>query len=241
MRFGKLLLPLIAFAGLTGCINIDYVGQTYDQDPYRQVRWYNTGDTVPADTYRVAGRATASCGSDRTNDDVRYALMEEAAKRGVDAIQVVKVDLKTVKKTTVNDTGFGQFGSNQRDPMRDGVWTPYDSFGKPTSRSVREVETQRFEAKVLFLVYKERYAEALRQFQEERRPTIETTPLVPAKPGPLAPLIGEDPADFTPAKETDVVVSAPPETSATPVDPDLPLDPENPADALRPVETVKDL
>lgn len=194
MHLGKLLLLPVCLLGLAGCIDIEYVGQTYGEDPERHILWYNSEQEVPPDTYKVAGRATASCGSDRTNDDVRHALLEEAARRGVDAVQVVKTDLKTVKRTSVNDSGFAQFGSNQRSSQRDGVWSPYDSFGQPSSRNVRNVSIQRFEAKVLFLVKTHRYEEAMREFEAERRPVIETTPLLPEKTAPqTAP--GETPAD----------------------------------------------
>ncbi|GEM_PF-2439869 len=190
MQLGKLLLLPLCLLGLTGCIDIEYVGQTYEETAEGHVRWFNSEQEVPPDTYKIAGRATASCGSDRTNDDVRHALIEEAERRGVDAIAVVKTDLKTVKKTTVNDSGFAQFGSNQYSSQRDGVWTPYDSFGQPTSRSVRNISIQRFDAKVLFLVKKERYKEAMEQFESERRPTIETTPLQPKSNQPASSCCG---------------------------------------------------
>ncbi len=240
MHFAKSLLPLLCLLALTGCIDIDYVGQTYEADPARQVLWYNSEMEVPPDTYKIVGRATASCGSDRTNDDVRYALLDEAARRGVDAIQVVKTQLKTVKSTSVNDSGFAQFGSNQRDSMRVGVWTPYDSFGQPTSRNVRDVSVQRFEAQVLFLVKTKRYEEAMKKFEAERRPTIQTVPL---EPDPLTPDVGKDPTTLKPPPP-EPVKKAPVEvlSKENAVESDLPLDPTIiQTDDKRPIEKAKDL
>lgn len=191
MHIVKLAAVAISVMIAAGCINIDYVGQSYEPDPRREIKWFNTAQEVPQDTYQIIGRATATCSSDRNQLDVREALLEEAASRGADAIQVVNSGLKTIKKAYLADGGLNEFGSNSNESRRDGAWVPYDSFGQEKTRRVREVEIQEFHANVYFLVYKERYQEAMELFQAERRPVIATEPLRKPETIPAQPAAGE--------------------------------------------------
>ncbi len=177
MYIVKLAAVAIGVMIAAGCIDIDYAGQSYEPDPRREVKWFNTAQEVPADTYHIAGRATASCSSDRNQLDVRDALIEEAEARGMDAIQVVSSGEKITKVAHLREGGFSEFGSNSMEARRDGVWTPFDSFGQEQTRRVRQVEIKEFHANVYFLVYKKRYQDAMEQFQAARRPLIETEPL----------------------------------------------------------------
>lgn len=179
MRIYKIAIAMLGLVVLAGCINVDYVGQTYiKENPTELIQWYNNAEIVPPNIYQVVGRATVEVSADYDQEQVREAILAEAEKRGVDAVQVVSSKAVEVRKNTVNDPGSASFGARTQSISRNiDHWEPYDSFGKPSSRNVRTGSIMEFHAKVLFLVKKERYEKAMREFAEERHPAVEIVPM----------------------------------------------------------------
>ncbi len=178
MQIFKIIAVTIGMAILTSCINVDYVGQTYTrEDPTAMIQWYNNAESVPPDVYQVVGRATVEVSADYDQEQVRESILAEAEKRGVDAVQVVSAQAVEVRKNTVTDPGDASFGGRTRPNRNIDQWEPYDSFGQPSSRNVRSASIMEFHAKVLFLVKKERYEKAMREFAEEQRPPVEIVPM----------------------------------------------------------------
>ena len=102
------LAALLLFAA--GCVNVDYVGQTFEPIPEGTPVAYfeNRGDIRPG-KYRIIGRAVITTTRRMDKYDIRELLVDEARKRGADA--VVTVELKQIKRgiyeretdTSVND------------------------------------------------------------------------------------------------------------------------------------------
>jgi len=89
------ILPAAALL-VAGCVNVDYVGQSFDPTPEEARVEYIVGrSAIPAGKYRIIGRGTISTPRKIDSYDLREALIDEARKRGADA--VVLVDYKWVR------------------------------------------------------------------------------------------------------------------------------------------------
>lgn len=178
MQICKILTAGFLAAMLTGCISVDYVGQTYTRDNPAPIIWFNDAKSVPPNDYQPIGRATVKATADYDQEQVREAILDEAEKHGVDAVQIVSAQTVEVRKREISDPGNSNFGTRTQPQSRTAdYWEPYDSFGKPSKRQVHASSVMEFHVKALFLVKKERYEEAMRKFAEEQRATIEVTPM----------------------------------------------------------------
>jgi len=89
--FCKLLPTAALFLLCAGCVNVDYIGQTFDSIPEGTPVEYFDGRThVPAGKYRIIGRAKISTLRNLDYYDIRELLVDEARKRGSDAVVLVK-------------------------------------------------------------------------------------------------------------------------------------------------------
>ena len=80
-----LLLLLIA-----GCVNVDYVGQNFAPIPEgKPVTYFAERREVPPGKYRIIGRAVVSTWRRFDKYDAREFLMDEARRRGADAVVLV--------------------------------------------------------------------------------------------------------------------------------------------------------
>ena len=88
-------LVLLLFAA--GCVNVDYVGQTFEPIPEgKPVEYFGARKEVPPGKYRIIGRAVISASRKFDKYDIRELLIDEARKRGADA--VVLIDSKKIKR-----------------------------------------------------------------------------------------------------------------------------------------------
>ena len=90
-------LPALLLAVVAGCVNVDYVGQTFEPIPEgKPVEYFAERKEVPPGKYRIIGRAVVTTTRRFDKYDAREFLTDEARKRGADA--VVLVDFKRVKR-----------------------------------------------------------------------------------------------------------------------------------------------
>lgn len=91
-------LPLAALLLCTaGCVDIDYVGQTFDPIPEgKPVEYFADRREIQPGKYRIMGRALIHSTWRVDKYDIREMLIDEARKRGADA--VVLVDTKAFKR-----------------------------------------------------------------------------------------------------------------------------------------------
>ncbi len=91
-------LPLAALLLLAaGCVDIDYVGQTFDPIPEgTPVEYFADRKEIPTGKYRIIGRAIIHTTWRFDKYDIRELLLDEARKRGADA--VVLADSKEIRR-----------------------------------------------------------------------------------------------------------------------------------------------
>ena len=85
-------LPLAALLLLAaGCVNVDYIGQTFDPIPEgTPVEYFGNREEIPAGKYRIIGRGVISTTRRLDHYDIREILIDEARKRGADAVVLVR-------------------------------------------------------------------------------------------------------------------------------------------------------
>lgn len=133
---------------VSGCISIDYVGQTYPEaDSKEPLPFYTDAKEVPADTYKVIGRATATAPDGYSSEDIKQDLLSKARDCGADAVQVVDFKRVLVSRQKTPDSDFyndgptgswGKYGkradgssvqvnvAGREEPLRDKVYNKYE-------------------------------------------------------------------------------------------------------------------
>ena len=90
-------LPALLLAVVAGCVNVDYVGQTFEPIPEgKPVEYFAERKEVPPGKYRIIGRAVVTTTRRFDKYDAREFLTDEARKRGADA--VVLIDHQRIKR-----------------------------------------------------------------------------------------------------------------------------------------------
>jgi len=75
-----------------GCVNVDYIGQTFDPIPEgKPVEFFGERSQIPVGKYRIIGRGEISTTRRLDHYDIREILIDEARKRGADAVVTVSV------------------------------------------------------------------------------------------------------------------------------------------------------
>lgn len=183
------MLPA-AICLLSGCVNVDYIGQNFEPTPAESPVEYFIGKTaIPAGKYRIIGRGTiaTTLGIDRY--DLRDILVKAARKHGADAVAVVsekRVQVGVYPQE--NDLLAGPSSTaNIYNLNPDGTPMQIDSFGAPAQL---QGETHfRTELRVRALFLKDR--EALEQLLARRGRELDA---LVKQPDPKAPNpLAEDP------------------------------------------------
>ena len=90
-------LTLLVCCLFSGCVQVDYFGQSFDPIPETSpVEYYTSKDDIPAGKYRIIGRGTIATELDVGKYDIREALIKAARKHGADAVAAVSVNLVQV-------------------------------------------------------------------------------------------------------------------------------------------------
>lgn len=156
-----LLFPLLL--GAAGCVDVNYVGQTFPALPEdRSVTFFTQDMTVPRNEYRTIGRATLTAPGSTDSEELKEALIETARKHGADAVQVVEF-----KRVYVGDR-LTPGGGNMQEPNAswtqegrypDGSYIYTDSFGEATRLEQPGTPVYDITVKALFLVTDARFAQ----------------------------------------------------------------------------------
>jgi len=153
----KIIFVLFSALLLSGCRNIDYVGQKFDPTPMsEEVVYYENRKEVPPDKYTIIGRFTIQTGSEFTNFEMIEMLLEKGREYGGDA--VCFVDRKSIKlgAYTTNEEEFGApnaAGYTELNPET--VASKRDIFGNQTKPLQGETR-RREETRVRALLLKDR-------------------------------------------------------------------------------------
>ena len=93
----RILLPLFALSLVSGCLHVDYFGQSFEPTPETSpVGYYTSRAEIPAGKYRIIGRGVIVTERRIDKYDIREALVEAAREHGADAVAAVSVTTREV-------------------------------------------------------------------------------------------------------------------------------------------------
>ena len=90
----SLTLALMLFAGmvLAGCMDFEYTGREFASlSGVRMPKYFKKKDDLPPGMYEIIGRAKVTAPESCDREDIRIKLLEEAARRGADAVCLASV------------------------------------------------------------------------------------------------------------------------------------------------------
>ena len=139
-------LTILTFAAavlLSGCASFEYTGRSFEpRAEDDSVAWYTAKNPVPAGKYRVIGKGILKY-ENRTLDsyDVEERLLEEARKRGADAVLLEKTVTENVN--SYERDAAPDPGKKKSELVKDGVdakgnKVEINSFGKSIKLSGSE-------------------------------------------------------------------------------------------------------
>ena len=156
MKFaGKLLAAVSGLVLMAGCMNFDYVGQSFA--PLSEsvpVAFFEGREAIPKETYRIIGRGVLSGPETVDGYDRKAELRLQARKHGADAVCIVS----TVKKQvgvfpTVSDDFSEPLSPSANRGNIGPSGTPWEttSFGETPGLKSQEEKRFEFETNVSFL------------------------------------------------------------------------------------------
>jgi len=172
---------------LSGCVNVDYVGQCFDPIPEEEpvVCYANRGE-IPPGKYRIIGRAKISTTRRLDKYDIQELLIDEARKRGANAAALVDARRELVgiyDREPGSSVGDISHRSNTANNLDDSPRT-VTSLGNPEPAELYGEEHFRSELhlRVLFLKEREDLEQQLaRRGRELDRLVKQPDPAAPAK------------------------------------------------------------
>ena len=128
---------LLAAAGvLSGCMSVEYVGQTFPAlDATNSIEVFSPENPMPASGYRVMGRAELVAPPRTRVAAIRQRLIELAREKGAEAVNIVSFR-KVQVGFWAGDNGPGSMPDYYRDPRNEGGRFVYsNSFGDLVTQS----------------------------------------------------------------------------------------------------------
>ena len=157
MRSGlfKIIAALILAVFFAGCMNFDYVGQSFaPKSESAVVNIFNGREKIPADHYRIIGRGTLT-GPLSTDEYDRMAELRAAArKHGADAVCIVSAATKAVGHYPRSTGAFAppiSASANTDNLNTRGEAWQMDSFGQVQTLTGREKVRYDFVLRILLL------------------------------------------------------------------------------------------
>lgn len=192
-----LIMGLIA----CGCINVEYVGQTFPQLPEgSQVIIYSKESPVPPDTYHAIGRVTMTAPDGRTLGDLRAELVDLARQHGAEAVSIVEFNRIQVGMESQNPSVPLQPGWRNDGRNSGGDFIYSNSFGDVTTVQKSGRPIIELQLKALLLVNNKRFNEIAARYREQRRKINEKAEAAGSKRAVLRPKEALDKAFSEPVK-----------------------------------------
>lgn len=163
-------LGMAAALLLTGCVDLNYVGQTFPPLPEDQaVTLFTAEQPPPEGEYRSIGRATLTAPDGTAREEIQDKLFESAREHGASAVRIVEF-----KRVYVGDRytpgGAGAELPRNRDMgdrNPDGSYIYTDSFGEPASLEKPPTPIYEVSVKALYLVTNARFETVMREYRKE--------------------------------------------------------------------------
>lgn len=221
MAAWTVLLPAV---WLTGCVDLEYVGQTFPELPEdTEVAFFTPEIPVPEGEYHAIGRATVTAPGSTSNETLRDDLIESARDHGADAVQVV--DFKRVKvgeRSAVDgSTNPGpNAGWTQDARNAGGAYIYTNSFGETTELEKPKRAVYETTVKALFLVTNARFKTVTGDLKKEENAVarqVEKRLDAPVTADGLGAAIGQLPTPESPSADPAAAVTAPQKAPPTQV------------------------
>ena len=152
--FGS-FLAAAAIGLCAGCVNMDYVGQSFAPTPETDpVEYFSSRSDIPVGKYRIIGRGSFDTTRKLDGYDIREILIEEARKHGADAVvlvskESVKVGLYPQENNMLS--GPSSYSANPYSLNPDGSQMEIDSFGAPAEMQGEAKFRTELRVRALFL------------------------------------------------------------------------------------------
>ena len=167
LRFSAVAL----LAVFCGCVDFDYVGQTFSATPDDvPIAYYTERSDVPAGKYTIIGKATLTAPADQMDSyELREYLIDQARAHGAEAVSLVEI--KNVKVGLMPageggaDNGPTNSQTNPDNVSASGAPLETDSFGRQVT--VQGEKRYRWEVEVKCLFFKDKTA--VEKIMAERR------------------------------------------------------------------------
>ena len=135
-RTAGLLAGLLA-AVLTGCIDVEYVGQDFPPLPEgTSILFFDAKNPVPAGQFQSIGRATLTVPSGYDNIEVREKIAATARAHGASAVRIVSEERRQVNRyyetsdEEISSSLSGARSGGDLGRLPDGTPTEVNSFGE---------------------------------------------------------------------------------------------------------------
>ena len=158
MKSYAVVCAVISFAAavlVSGCASFEYVGRSFDSaDKDAVIAWYTEKNPVPSGVYRVIGRGVLKFKQgDLDMYDVEERLIEEARKRGADAVMTGKIQVSAVGNYDVDnapDPGAGTAVPVMVGVSANGKKQPINSLGGEITLSGEDSEAEQCTVNAVF-------------------------------------------------------------------------------------------
>ena len=172
MKAFKLAAVLFAVCVVSGCIDIDYVGQRLEPLPSDvSVVFFNEGQDFDTAKYAEIGRAVVTAPDGTNMVEIKEKLQDEARSVGADAVKIVS--FKRINEGVIYITGGGNdtpdayvTGNQSRAVGGDPIYT--DSFGQTGKLSTSADPTYVVRLDVIFLAEKTKFDTAMLERRQQR-------------------------------------------------------------------------
>ena len=171
LRFGA----AAALLGCLGCVDFDYVGQSFPATPEDMpIAYYTERSDVPVGKYAIVGKATLTAPAEKMDSyELREYLVDQARAHGAEAVCLVEMkNIKVGLMPAGEGGGYNGPSNNQTNPDNvnaEGTPLATDSFGNQVTV---QGETQyRWEVEVKALFFKDKAV--VEKIMAERREKLE--------------------------------------------------------------------
>ncbi len=168
-RFRVRFFAAVLALAVAGCVNIDYVGQEFAPTPESEpIAYFTERAELPADRYRIIGRATLTAPDDSNSWVLREKLENYAREVGADA--VCQVSVRRVAVGTYPAPQQNQQGPNLEGPAGGviaGQPVQKNPYGEEVELQQNSLVRYEIELKALFLKNREELEKLLAERREE--------------------------------------------------------------------------
>ena len=164
-----LMLLLLMMVTVTGCMNVDYVGQSFPPMPEDSAVAVYSPSVPPPENMRAIGRVYVTAPQGTSTNEISDELIELAREKGAEAVNIVESKRVNIGSAAPG-LGRGSSPSWNRDNRNaGGAYIYSNSFGDVMTMEQPTAEIIETQVKALLLVSESRFEQIKALYQEERR------------------------------------------------------------------------